>query len=294
MAKVSSEDAFGPEHPFDGVQGRNGFGAREHEGPPRHAEGDPQGGFVGAVSADVSHGDANGSVFELDGVEEVTTQEGPPPSGLVADGPLEAGIVDDRAGHQAAFHAGALGLEQQCLPQLPGRLLALAPGDGVADRPGQRLVVHPTFDEVVLGAEQHGLGRHGPVGESGEDHHGGTRRVPDDRPDGIEAGHVGEAEVHQDAVRPLLELPQTVGQVATPDELVATAGQLEQLPDEEGVARIVLHQHDPEGGDRRHAGGIAHLGRPVPDADRVVASGVTGRVVPMGVDQLRHGDPGRE
>ncbi len=35
---------------------------------------------------------------------------------------------------------------------LAGRLLALASGDGVADGAGQRLVVEPALDEVVLGA----------------------------------------------------------------------------------------------------------------------------------------------
>ena len=162
VANVSSEARSDRSTRSTACEGPVGIGPGEDERPPGHAEGDPQGGLVGAVSADVADRHAHRAVLEFDGVEEVAAEQGPPPAGLVADGPVEAGIVDDRAGHQAPLHAGALGLEQERLAQLAGGLLALAAGDGVADRSGQRLVVDPALDEVVLGAEQDGLGRRRP------------------------------------------------------------------------------------------------------------------------------------
>ena len=254
--------ALGTEYPLDGVQRPIGIGPGKDESPPGHAEGDAQCGLVGAVATDVADSDADRAVLELDGVEEVAAEQGPSATGLVPDGPVEAGVADDRAGHQAPFHAGALGLEQEGLAQLAGRLLALAPGDGVADRPGQRLVVDPSLDEVVLGPEQDRLGRRrrGRSSRSGPPTAAPTG--VHDRSYGVESGHVGKSEVDQDAVGTAIELGQSVGQIPAPDELVAATGQLEQLPDEEGVAGVVLDQDDPQGGDGRDARRVAALGTP--------------------------------
>ena len=73
--------------------------------------------------------------------------------------------------------------------------------------------------------------------------------------DGVEAGGVRQPEVDEHAVRTLVQLRESLRQIAAPDEVISAARQLEELADQEGVTRVVLDEDDPEGGNRRHARG---------------------------------------
>ena len=139
------------------------------------------------MAADVPDGYPHRPVVEFDGVEEVPSEQGASTAGLVAHGPPEMRIADDRAGDQTPLHACVLGPEQECLAQLTGGLLALPPGDGVADRPGERLVVDPALDEVVLGSQVDGIRSDGPVHVPGQHDHRCTSWVSDDGSHGLQA-----------------------------------------------------------------------------------------------------------
>ena len=210
------------------------------------------------MAADVSDRHPHRPVLELDGVEEVSSEQCAPTACLVAHGPVEVGIADDGTGDQAPLHACALGPEQQRLAHLTGGLLALPPGDGIADRPGERLVVDPALDEVVLRPQVHGVRPDGPVHEPGEHDHRGSGRMGNDGANGLEAGRVGQPEVHEHAVGPEIQLCQSVRQVPAPRQVVAAACQLEELTHQERIARIVLDEDDPQRGHRWHAGWVTY------------------------------------
>ncbi|MDQ0785128.1 hypothetical protein QFZ64_000625 [Streptomyces sp. B3I8] len=199
------------------------------------------------MPADVADDGVHEAVLGLYDVEEVTAEQGLFPPGEVPGGGGHAGRAEQRQGQQPPFQARVLLGTQPALSQGdPGEfgLLAL---DGVADRALQQLGVDLALDEVVLGPRRERLDPGVGLGQAGQDDDGRLGAGVADRVDGLEAGHVGQVQVEQDAVgRAGGEFGAGLGDGTALYEGVREVGVVEQFLDQQRVARVVLDQQDAQ------------------------------------------------
>ena len=223
----------------DLVVGRSG----QHEGSPGDAKGNAECRLVRAVAGDVTDHRPHPSIGELDGVEEVATEECLAPARPVTRHPRHRRVVDHRPGKQAALEPKILGSAGLGPEETAPDLLGAAALYGVADGTGQAIAVDLTLDEVVLGTTGHRLDTDRPILESGEDD---NRRV---RGDGEHPGQrfephgVWQAEVEDDAFGTLggqTDQRRCQGPTGANNQVVPRIG--EELLDQDGIGDVVLDQ----------------------------------------------------
>ncbi len=148
--------------------------------------------------------------------------------------------------------------------QRPGGLLGLFALHRVPDGTAQRLAVHLSLEQVVLGTRGDRIGGNLQVGQPGKHQHRGPRRAGQDLPQRLQAVAVGQVQVQQHAVRAVLQGGQRRLQRPHPAQPHGEFAVEQELLDQQRVAVVVLHQEHVDGGfgDQRR-GYLGLLGEPV-------------------------------
>ncbi|GAA2771039.1 hypothetical protein GCM10020219_045320 [Nonomuraea dietziae] len=154
----------------------------------------------------------------------------------------DGALRQQRHGQQAVLQAGVLPAGQLRLDEpLVGEVGALAL-DGVADGPGQQAGVDVLLDEEVLGALGHRRDAHVRVVEPGQHEHGDVGRHGQYLAQRLHAVGVGQRQVDEHALDVAVEALSGLGDAARPGDRGWLLHLLEQLLDQEGVARVILDQ----------------------------------------------------
>ena len=218
----------------------------QHQRPPGHPQLDAERGLVHAVPADVADDHVQPVVADLHDVEEVAAEQAHRPPGAVERVHRDLGGLHQRLGQQAALQAGRLGLAQLHLAQPLGVLVGPLALDRVAQRPDQQHAVDLALDQVVLGA----LGDRGDA--RGARRSGRSARRPRRcrPPPAACAGRRCPRRRAGPRSSRTHWTPRIIGrglaQAAGHHQVERRLGLAEQLPDQEGVALVVLDEQDAQ------------------------------------------------
>lgn len=165
-------------------------------------------------------------------------------AGFVPRGRAEVLAVQQRDGEQAAFEPGVLLGYPLVGAQGRGCAFDLLALEGVADGAAEGLGVEVALAEVVLGTGgdggEPGLG----LGEAGQHDDGGVGGGVHDAGDRVEAVHVREVQVEQDADQSVApgEVALGLGEGADADQFGVEVAVGERLLQQERVAGVVLDE----------------------------------------------------
>lgn len=245
-------------------RGQQGVAAEPGQGQrtPGDAQFDAERRLVRAVSADVADHRVDRAVGGAHRVVEVAAEQGAAAARTVMGGEGEVGAVEKRGGQQSTFQPGVLLGPQPGLGQLVLRDVRPLALDGVPDGAAEEAAVELAAEEVVLGADAHGLGGPLRVVLRGECEDGVARCDAQDvlergQPVGLGAGALAcadgqcrrlQLQVEQDAVDVVREQSSGLGEVAGGPDSDPCPGGRRQLGDGEGARRVVLDHQQCEVG----------------------------------------------